>query len=77
MYFKNVAIGLDQFVNTLLGGYPDETISAVCYRRQNNKFFYILRYILDYVLSPIKHNHCYEAYKSELQRKQLPNNYRK
>lgn len=27
-YFKRVLIGFDQFVNTLLGGHPDETISA-------------------------------------------------
>lgn len=27
-YIKKVLLGLDQFGNTLLGGYPDETISA-------------------------------------------------
>ena len=27
-YFLRVLIGLDQFANTILGGHPDETISA-------------------------------------------------
>lgn len=27
-YVKNVLIGLDQAANTILGGHPDETISA-------------------------------------------------
>lgn len=31
-YFKNVLLGLDQLGNTLIGGSPDETISARTYR---------------------------------------------
>jgi len=27
-YFINLAISIDQLVNTILGGYPDETISS-------------------------------------------------
>ena len=27
-YIKKILLGLDQFGNTLMGGYPDETISA-------------------------------------------------
>ena len=27
-YIKNVLVGFDQFINTLLGGDPDETISS-------------------------------------------------
>lgn len=27
-YLHNVLVGLDQFCNTLLGGHPDETMSA-------------------------------------------------
>lgn len=27
-YFWNILIGLDQLLNTVLGGYPDETISS-------------------------------------------------
>ena len=27
-YFKNVLIGIDQLVNALLGGDPDETVSS-------------------------------------------------
>lgn len=28
MYFWNVLISIDQFINTLLGGFPDETMSS-------------------------------------------------
>lgn len=31
-YGYNVAIGIDQLANALLGGSPDETLSARCYR---------------------------------------------
>ena len=31
-YFKNVLLGIDQLGNTLIGGSPDETISARTYR---------------------------------------------
>ena len=27
-YFWNICVSVDQFVNTVLGGYPDETISS-------------------------------------------------
>ncbi|MFD0825862.1 hypothetical protein ACT8ZR_09305 [Neobacillus sp. M.A.Huq-85] len=27
-YFWNIAISIDQFFNTILGGYPDETMSS-------------------------------------------------
>jgi hypothetical protein len=27
-YFSNVLVALDQFVNTIFGGHPDETISS-------------------------------------------------
>ena len=78
-YFINVLIAVDQLVNTLFGGYPDETISAECYRKSQEKghyFYKILKFILDICLSPIKQNHCEQAYISEVYRKQLPPNYR-
>lgn len=31
-YGKAVLIGLDQLVNALLGGWPDETLSSRCWR---------------------------------------------
>jgi hypothetical protein len=32
-YWKRLAIAVDQFLNTLMGGYPDETLSARAHRR--------------------------------------------
>ena len=39
MSLKNVAIGIDQLVNTFFGGTPDETLSSRCFRlaRINNQ----------------------------------------
>ncbi len=50
-YFKNVLIALDQLLNTVCGGFPDETISAVCYRKSQEKGHYgfkLLKFILCY-----------------------------
>jgi len=32
MYLKNLALGIDQLLNTILGGLPDETLSSRAYR---------------------------------------------
>lgn len=78
-YLINILIAVDQLVNTLFGGMPDETISAECYRKSQEKghyFYKILKFILDICLSPIKQDHCEQAYLSEVYRKQLPPQYR-
>ena len=78
-YLINVLIAVDQLVNTLFGGMPDETISAECFRKSQEKghyFYKILKFILDVCLSPIKQDHCEQAYLSEVYRKQLPPQYR-
>lgn len=79
-YIRRVLIALDQFANTLCGGWPDETISAVCYRKSKEKGHYgfkLLKFILDVTLSPIKQDHCFESYYSEMKRSQLPDIYSK
>jgi len=70
-YLARNAIALDQQVNALLGGSPDETLSARCHREDlaikrlvNLLFFW-------------QNDHCYQAYLSELYRKQLPKEYQK
>lgn len=35
LYFRNLLIALDQFVNTLCGGDPDETISSRIGKRRD------------------------------------------
>ena len=78
-YLKNLFIAIDQLANTICGGYPDETISAACYRKSSERGHYghkLLRVILDFTLSPIKKDHCFQSYVSEVTRKQLPDGYR-
>lgn len=78
-YFKNLLIAIDQLINAILGGSCDETISALCFRKSQEKghyFYKILKFILDVCLSPIKQDHCEQAYLSEVYRKQLPPQYR-
>ncbi len=78
-YCKNVGIGIDQLANTLCGGWPDETISAVCWRKSNLKghyLFKLLKYTLDFVFTPLAHDHCFKSYISEKERAQLPKEYR-
>ena len=47
-YFKNILISIDQLVNTLLGGDPDETISARVGRNYEGT---LLAKIIDWLFS--------------------------
>ncbi len=53
-YLKNIFISIDQFLNTLVGGDPDETISSRCHKYKNNRF---CRFICK-VLDKIEKDHC-------------------
>lgn len=78
-YCKNVLIALDQLLNTVCGGYPDETISAECWRKSQEKGHYLykfLKFVLDVTFSPIKLDHCFQSYLAEVKRDQLPEKYR-
>lgn len=78
-YIRRVLIAVDQFANTLCGGWPDETISSVCYRKSQEKGHYgfkFLKIVLDLVLTPIDQDHCFQSYLAEMRREQLPMEYR-
>lgn len=78
-YIRRVLIALDQLANTLCGGWPDECISSVCYRKSQEKGHYgfkFLKFILDITLSPIDQDHCFQSYLAEMRREQLPMEYR-
>ena len=74
MQLKQVLIALDQLVNTLIGGWADETISSRAYRRHVdgrpgwanliNRIFYW------------QSNHCRGAYRDERERRQYPPEFR-
>ena len=73
-YILNLLIALDQLVNTLIGGYPDETLSASAYLgEQQGKFFpKLFRPVIDFLFLPFEKNHCRQAYMAELNRWQSP-----
>ena len=72
---KQPLIAIDQLANTIAGGYADETLSARAHRiaeeggpawpqRIINGLFWWER------------AHCLNAYRSEVERRQLPSRYR-
>ena len=69
-YALNLLIGVDQLVNIVVGGEPDETMSSHAYRMERDKKPWgFLRCVIDglFFFQP---NHCQHAYESELQRMQ-------
>ena len=77
-YILNILIALDQLVNALIGGSPDETLSASAYQGelQGKVLPRIFRLIIDFVFWPFEKNHCFEAWLAEMTRAQLPESYR-
>lgn len=71
-YIKNVLISLDQLVNTVLCGRPDETLSSRLYRN-SQKYWYarLGMKLLNFIARPCGKEHCYNAYLSEVERKHL------
>ena len=71
MSLKQIAVAIDQLVNALLGGMADETLSARAYRTRSP----LERYI-DAIFF-WDENHCRTSFQSELERRQLPPQYRR
>lgn len=76
-YILQVLIGFDQLLNTLLGGYADETLSSRAWRaEQKGKIFgKIFRPTIDTILFFDK-DHCYTSYLAEVARRQLPRDFK-
>jgi len=73
------AIAFDQFINCLVslfigGGWADETISARMWRNRAMPWWREARWLVDKLFWG-QPNHCYQSFVSELQRKQLPEDY--
>lgn len=60
-YVMNVLLGVDQLANTILGGAPDETISARTGRNRRRKGWRVLAW----GLNKIDTNHVEDAVRSE------------
>ena len=69
-----ILVALDQLVNTMIGGYADETLSSRAHRRR-------LRgkggcaWVIDHIFF-WQDEHCKASYESELERAQLPVEFR-
>ena len=72
-YFQ-VLVAVDQLINTFVGGFADETLSARAYRRELRGKPLVAKVIN--CLFFWQTNHCKEAYESELARTQYPPEYR-
>lgn len=70
-YYKAVLIAVDQLVNALLAGFPDETLSSRAWRWEKDGVRSWPRRVFDrlFFWEP---NHCRESYQSEREGRQLP-----
>ena len=74
-YFFNLFIALDQLVNTVCCGYPDETLSARSHRKQWRLEWWI-DLLFFWQTDGKRRNHCEQCYDYEKARKDLPPEYR-
>jgi hypothetical protein len=73
-YIGRVTIAANQLVNTVLNGWPDETLSSRAHRQhlKGNSFWRNFINKLFYWQS----DHCRGAHRDELERRQYPEDYR-
>ena len=70
-YGKSVLIAADQFVNALLAGWPDETLSSRAWRWEQNGVRSWPRRLIDRLFF-WEQDHCQQSYISEREGRQLP-----
>ena len=70
-YCKAVLIAVDQLVNALLAGFPDETMSSRAWRWEQDGVRAWPRRVIDRLFF-WEQNHCRESYQSEREGRQLP-----
>ncbi|MAE21805.1 MAG: hypothetical protein CMK92_05180 [Pseudomonas sp.] len=60
VYLFNILYSLDQLANTLLGGYPDETISSRAGkgRLRGSIFWSVAADLIDVLFLPFETDHC-------------------
>lgn len=74
MKILQVAVAIDQLLNTLCGGYADETMSSRCWRLRAYSPYKWLRPAIDTILF-FDPDHCRTSYESEVARKYLPTSF--
>lgn len=61
-YPHRVLLGFDQFVNTICGGDPDETLSARAWRNKDKtQYWGVARIVIDTIFF-WQPDHCYRSY---------------
>lgn len=70
-YGKRILIGLDQFLNTLFMGWPDETLSSRCWRWSKDGVRDWPRKVIDALFFG-EQEHCRRSYESERLHLQFP-----
>lgn len=76
-YGKRTLIAVDQLINTLLGGWPDETLSSRAYRLAIDGTTWPMRCIDAVARLFGDVNHCEASFDSERVGRQLPPELRK
>ena len=73
-YLYNLALAADCFVNALLAGNYQETLSSRCYRNARKGYWYakVAEAILDLIFKPWDAHHCKESYEAALARGDCP-----
>jgi hypothetical protein len=66
-----VAVALDQLLNSICGGYADETMSSRCWRLRAFQPYKTLRPVIDTILF-FDPKHCETSYLNTIARKYLP-----
>lgn len=70
-HFLQIAIAIDQLMNTLLGGWCDETLSSRAWRLRNKTHFFVIHKVIDTILFFDPH-HCEMSYLAERNSTQEP-----
>lgn len=70
---REVAIGLDQLANAVLGGYSGESISARCWRLRAGKPYGFLCRAVNWLMRDP--DHCQASYQSVVDRRHAPAGY--
>ena len=76
-YLLNVAIAVDQTLNALRGGSPDETLSAAAWRTEQKGRWLgrVFRPLIDLVFALFERDHCRKSFESERDGRHLPKEY--
>lgn len=76
-YLLNVVIAVDQTLNALRGGSPDETLSAAAWRTEQKGRWLgrVFRPLIDLLFAMFEEDHCRKSFESERNGRHLPKEY--